>query len=155
MTVWWQGPQGAQRMEGTLPSALLSSLELRDTNVYEPSIRARLGTAAHFCEVVVLKCVARVAGTATARGARGRSALTHSLSLSLTHSHSLTHSLSHTHSLNSLTHSLWGACGRDRNGARRAGAQRMEGTLPYMATTVHQKHPLSYTLNPTILSRKP
>jgi len=28
---------------------------LSDTKVYEPSIRARLGTAAHFCEVVVLK----------------------------------------------------------------------------------------------------
>jgi serine/threonine protein kinase len=31
----------------------------------------------------------------------------------------------------------------DRNGARRAAPQRMEGTLPYMATTVHQKQPLS------------
>jgi len=30
-------------------SLLLSSLELSDTKVYEPSIRARLGTAAHFC----------------------------------------------------------------------------------------------------------
>jgi len=28
---------------------------LSDTNVYEPQIRARLGTAAHFCEVVVLR----------------------------------------------------------------------------------------------------
>ena len=36
-------------------SLLRSSLELGDTNVYEPRIRARLGTAAHFCEVVVLK----------------------------------------------------------------------------------------------------
>ena len=35
-------------------SLLLSSLELSDTKVYEPSIRARLGTAAHFCGVVVL-----------------------------------------------------------------------------------------------------
>jgi len=34
---------------------LLSSLEWSDAKVYEPSIRARLGTAAHFCEVVVLK----------------------------------------------------------------------------------------------------
>ena len=33
-------------------SLLLSSLELSDTKVYEPYIRARLGTAAHFCEVV-------------------------------------------------------------------------------------------------------
>ena len=35
-------------------SALLSSLELSDTQVYEPYIRALLGTAAHFCKVVVL-----------------------------------------------------------------------------------------------------
>ena len=33
-------------------SLLLSSLELSDTQVYEPEIRARLGTAAHFCKVV-------------------------------------------------------------------------------------------------------
>jgi len=37
-----------------LPSLLLSSLELSDRKVYEPYTRARLGTAAHFCEVVVL-----------------------------------------------------------------------------------------------------
>jgi len=30
-------------------------LKLSDTRVYEPQIRARLGTASHFCEVVVLK----------------------------------------------------------------------------------------------------
>ena len=36
-------------------SSLLSSLELSDTNVYEPKILAPLGTALHFCEVVVLK----------------------------------------------------------------------------------------------------
>ena len=36
-------------------SLLLSNLELSDTKVYEPYIRARLGTAAHFCKVVVLK----------------------------------------------------------------------------------------------------
>ena len=34
---------------------LLASQELSDTQVYEPYIRARLGTAAHFCEVVVLR----------------------------------------------------------------------------------------------------
>ena len=33
--------------------SLLSSLELSDTKVYQPSVRAFLGTAAHFCEVVV------------------------------------------------------------------------------------------------------
>jgi len=39
----------------TSSSLLLSSLELSDTTVYEPYIRALLGTASHFCEVVVLK----------------------------------------------------------------------------------------------------
>ena len=34
---------------------LLSSLELGDSNVYEPSVRARLRTTAHFCEVAGLK----------------------------------------------------------------------------------------------------
>ena len=34
---------------------LLSSLELSDKKVYAPYIGARLGTAAHLCEVVVLK----------------------------------------------------------------------------------------------------
>ena len=34
---------------------LLSSLELSDTKVYEPQIRALLGTATHFCEAVVLR----------------------------------------------------------------------------------------------------
>ena len=38
-----------------ITSLLLSSLELSDTKVYEPQIRALLGTASHFCEVVVLK----------------------------------------------------------------------------------------------------
>ena len=36
-------------------SLLLSRLELSDTKVYKLSLRARLETAAHFCEVVVLK----------------------------------------------------------------------------------------------------
>jgi len=36
-------------------SLLLTTLKLSDTNVYEPQIRARLGTTARFCEVVVLK----------------------------------------------------------------------------------------------------
>ena len=35
-------------------SSLLSNLELSDTKVYAPQIRARLGTAAHLCEVCVL-----------------------------------------------------------------------------------------------------
>ena len=33
-----------------------SSLEFSNTKVYEPSIRTRLGTSAHFCQVFVLKC---------------------------------------------------------------------------------------------------
>jgi len=36
-------------------SLLLSSLELSNTKVYEPYVRSRRGTAAHFCEVAVLK----------------------------------------------------------------------------------------------------
>ena len=40
---------------GGSSSLLLSSLELSGTKVYEPQIRALLGTASHFCEVVVLK----------------------------------------------------------------------------------------------------
>ena len=36
-------------------SLLLSSLELSDSQVYVPETRALLGTASHFCEVVVLK----------------------------------------------------------------------------------------------------
>ena len=40
----------------TSSSLLLASLELSDTQVYEPSIRALLGTVSHFCEVVVVKC---------------------------------------------------------------------------------------------------
>ena len=35
-------------------SFLLSSLELSNTKVYEPQIRALLGTATHFCQAVVL-----------------------------------------------------------------------------------------------------
>ena len=45
-------------------SLLLSSLELSDTTLYEPQIRARLGTTAHFCEVVVLR-LGRTCGSAS------------------------------------------------------------------------------------------
>ena len=45
-------------------SLLLSLLELSDTKVYEPYIRARLGTAAHF---VVLKLRTVPNGTALGR----------------------------------------------------------------------------------------
>ena len=39
-----------------VPSSLLllSSLELSDTTIYEPQIRALLGTASHFCEAILL-----------------------------------------------------------------------------------------------------
>jgi len=49
--------QMAQRDWGpsSSPSLLLSSLELSDTQDYEPLIRALLGTASHFWEVGVLK----------------------------------------------------------------------------------------------------
>ena len=43
---------------------LLSSLELSNTQVYKPSIRALLGTAARFCEVVFLKLRTNPNGTA-------------------------------------------------------------------------------------------
>ena len=46
-------------------SLLLSSLELSDTHVYAPSIRALLGTALCFCEVVALKLRTRGPGQAT------------------------------------------------------------------------------------------
>ena len=36
-------------------SLFISSLELRDTKVYEPSTRARLGTAAYFCKALDLE----------------------------------------------------------------------------------------------------
>jgi len=45
---------GGRRAHLFFSSLLLSSLELSDTKVYEPEIRARLGTAARFCEVTVL-----------------------------------------------------------------------------------------------------
>ena len=35
------------------PQALSTPDQLSDTRVYEPQIRARLGTTAHFCKVVV------------------------------------------------------------------------------------------------------
>jgi len=45
-------------------SVLLSSLQLSDTQVYEPQIQALLGTASHFCEVFVLKLRTVPIGTA-------------------------------------------------------------------------------------------
>jgi len=41
-------------------SLLLSGLELSDTKVCESLIRARLGTTAHFCKVVVVKFLKKI-----------------------------------------------------------------------------------------------
>ena len=53
-----------------LSSLLLSSLELSDTTIYEPWIRALLGTASHFCEVGTF-CILW-SGRATRGWGRGR-----------------------------------------------------------------------------------
>ena len=55
---------GSGRAHASYFSLLLSSLKLSDTKVYEPDIRARLGTAAHSCKVVVLKFRTVPIGTA-------------------------------------------------------------------------------------------
>ena len=47
------GPLSPQ--PSTLSPFLLSSLELGDTTIYEPQIRALLGTAPYFCPAPVLK----------------------------------------------------------------------------------------------------
>ena len=57
----------------TGPSRSLS-LKLSDATVYEPQIRARLGTTPHFCRVVVLKLRAEEAGPAGIRGCRSETA---------------------------------------------------------------------------------
>ena len=44
-----------RRATSSSSSVLLSSLELSDTKVHGPQIRALLETASHFCQVVVLK----------------------------------------------------------------------------------------------------
>ena len=54
------GPGSAEEPVGgggraSSPSLLLFSLELSDTEVYEPEIRALLGTAAYSFKVVVLR----------------------------------------------------------------------------------------------------
>ena len=49
----WHGDAGAACL--LLSSFLLSSLELCDTKVYEPLIRALFGIAAHCCKVIALK----------------------------------------------------------------------------------------------------
>ena len=58
---------------GVVEDAPLHSGELRhliggDTRVYEPQIRARLGTTAFFCKVVVLKSKDLLGGERPAEG---------------------------------------------------------------------------------------
>ena len=66
-TLWgWLRPQ--IRTKSSSSSLLLSILMLCDTNVYEPYIQARLGTASRFCEVVVLTLRAVPTGTALIPG---------------------------------------------------------------------------------------
>ena len=50
-------PLDGQSRVSSSSSSLLSSLELSDTQVCESSIRALLGTASHFCDVVVFVVV--------------------------------------------------------------------------------------------------
>jgi len=52
----------------TGPSRSLS-LKLSETRVYEPQIRARLGTTAHICKVVAVKSGERVSNFSIRRGA--------------------------------------------------------------------------------------
>ena len=47
-------PSSVSVYSSSSSSLLLSSLELSDTKVYGPQIRALLGTASHFCEIAVL-----------------------------------------------------------------------------------------------------
>jgi len=58
--------------ESRLPGhcAQHSSLELSDTKVYEPLIRVLLGTASHFCEVVVVKLISVQSLLVTGRDAK-------------------------------------------------------------------------------------
>ena len=57
------GDGGDRRGLHPSSSLFLSSLELSDTTLYEPSIRALLGTSSHFCQVAVLKLRAVPSGT--------------------------------------------------------------------------------------------
>jgi len=63
-------PPGSGSRAGSSSSLLLSSLQLSDTTIYEPSVRALLGTASHFCPVVVLKLRTVPLGTALSRRER-------------------------------------------------------------------------------------
>ena len=50
----------------------LHRLELSGTNVYDPYIRALLGTASHYCEVVVLKQAGHLTATSFGGASQGK-----------------------------------------------------------------------------------
>ena len=53
MHVWMDGVTSPSCLSSS--SLFLSSIEFKDSTIYEPEIRALLGTDSHFCEVVVLE----------------------------------------------------------------------------------------------------
>ena len=61
--------------EAASSSSLLSSLELSDATIYEPEIRALLGTTSLFCEAVVLKLRAVPPNTSGGADGNGRQGL--------------------------------------------------------------------------------
>ena len=69
-TVCRQTLPGLVKWESVCASSYLlrSSLELSDTKVHEPQIRALLGTASHFCEVVFLQSKTVPNGTTLSLG---------------------------------------------------------------------------------------
>ena len=60
-------PPRASGIESSFSSLLLSNLELSDTNVYAPQIRALLGTAAHFAVCTLGPATATDGNTGVAR----------------------------------------------------------------------------------------
>jgi len=85
---------GRGGFSSSLSSLLLPSLELSDTKVYEPSIRARLGTASHFCLVVVLKLRTKAGGSLGQQAFEEPEKPNQALSLSRSLSHTLSLSIS-------------------------------------------------------------
>ena len=51
----WRRGASSSSSSSSPPAVLLSSPELSNTEVYQPLTRARIGTTAHFCLVVVLE----------------------------------------------------------------------------------------------------
>ena len=65
----WKNKENNAAAKGQVFSSLLyysPALELSDTQVYGTQVRALLGTASHFCEVVVLKLRSVPIGTGPA-----------------------------------------------------------------------------------------